>query len=235
MFDGSLVPGLSGPWQVRPDGDGVVGVYDELRMARGKVQTPGDIAGRKLRPCGTKVCVANPTRTAKSATVVASAPINLQPINLSGMDIETALMMVQSQRSTLLEQQLQSQISEVQKRNEELARLNALVATLQTIRSGAAGSTSGTPIATAGLTQAQRDALNSPDTPKPAGSALTAGGLDAAISSLKGRIDGLNNSSQMDMLRLQSLTNKRNEAFDVMTTFVKKMQDSRTTIIGNMR
>ena len=40
---------------------------------------------------------------------------------------------------------------------------------------------------------------------------------------------------QMDMLRLQSMTNKRNEAFDVMTNFIKKMQDSRSSIIGNMR
>jgi len=39
----------------------------------------------------------------------------------------------------------------------------------------------------------------------------------------------------MDMLRLQSLSNKRNEAFDVMTNFIKKMQDSRSSIIGNMR
>ena len=37
------------------------------------------------------------------------------------------------------------------------------------------------------------------------------------------------------MLRLQSLTGKRNEAFDVMTNFLKKMQESRSSIIGNMR
>ncbi|WZB66630.1 hypothetical protein WJ971_00595 [Achromobacter xylosoxidans] len=48
-------------------------------------------------------------------------------------------------------------------------------------------------------------------------------------------IDSAGNSQQMDMLRLQSMTNKRNEAFDVMTNFVKKMQESRSSIIGNMR
>ena len=55
------------------------------------------------------------------------------------------------------------------------------------------------------------------------------------IAYLKGQIDALSNSQQMDMLRLQSLSNKRNEAFDLMTNFVKKMQDSRSSIIGNMR
>ncbi|MFT9846640.1 hypothetical protein [Aneurinibacillus sp. REN35] len=47
--------------------------------------------------------------------------------------------------------------------------------------------------------------------------------------------DQINNAQQMDMLRLQNLSNKRNEAFDVMTNFIKKMQDSRSSIIGNMR
>ncbi len=55
------------------------------------------------------------------------------------------------------------------------------------------------------------------------------------IEKLKGKVDSLNSSQQMDMLRMQSLTNKHNEAFDVMTNFIKKMQDSRSSIIGNMR
>ena len=52
---------------------------------------------------------------------------------------------------------------------------------------------------------------------------------------LKDQFDSTTNSQQMDMLRLQSLNNKRSEAFDAMTNFVKKMQDSRSSIIGNMR
>ncbi|THJ31537.1 hypothetical protein E8K88_14575 [Lampropedia aestuarii] len=59
--------------------------------------------------------------------------------------------------------------------------------------------------------------------------------LNNEITDLKSGIDALNNTQQMDMLRLQSLTNKRNEAFDVMSNFIKKMQDSRSSIVGNMR
>jgi len=58
---------------------------------------------------------------------------------------------------------------------------------------------------------------------------------DNAIRETQNEIDSLSNSQQMEMLRLQSLSNKRNEAFDVMTNFVKKMQDSRSSIISNMR
>jgi hypothetical protein len=36
----------------------------------------------------------------------------------------------------------------------------------------------------------------------------------------------------MDMLRLQSLSNKRNEAFEVMSTAVKKATDGKEFIIN---
>ncbi|MFS0725515.1 hypothetical protein [Paenibacillus sp. 1P07SE] len=114
-------------------------------------------------------------------------------IDLSSMDIETALMMVQQQRTQLLDQQLQSQMDAVQARNTQLAALNEQ------------------------LNQAQ-----------------TQGNTDE-VNRLKNQIDALTNTMQMDMLRLQSLSNKRNEAFETMTNFIKKMQDSRSTIIGNMR
>jgi len=94
----------------------------------------------------------------------------MAPIDLSSVDLETALKMVQQQRTNLLESQLQTQLTEVQTRNEQLAGLNEQL-----------------------------------------------------------------NSQQMDMLRMQSMNSKRNEAFDAMTNFVKKMQDSRSSILGNLR
>lgn len=106
-----------------------------------------------------------------------SANSLIQPIDIQGMDLESALQAVQSQRAQLLENQLKDQLEDVQQRNQQLADLNAQ----------------------------------------------------------QGQMDVLSNSQQMDMLRLQSMNSKRNEAFDVMTNFVKKMQDSRSSIIGNMR
>lgn len=93
-----------------------------------------------------------------------SANSLIQPIDIQGMDLESALQAVQSQRTQLLENQLKDQLEGVQQRNQQLADLN---------------------------TQ-------------------------------QGQMDALSNSQQMDMLRLQSMNSKRNEAFDVMTNFVKK-------------
>ncbi|MBH1965546.1 MAG: hypothetical protein I8H77_14485 [Comamonadaceae bacterium] len=65
--------------------------------------------------------------------------------------------------------------------------------------------------------------------------ATTKGDIDTAITKIKGQIDANNSTNQMDMLRLQTLNSRRNEAFDLMSNFVKKMLDSRLSIISNMR
>ncbi|MFD4840236.1 hypothetical protein ACFWP0_22240 [Achromobacter sp. NPDC058515] len=188
--------------------------------------------------------------------------------NLQGMDLETALMMVQGERTKLLDAQLQTQIQEVQNRNESIAKLNEVMTSLNQalaqFKSGASGTDKipdwnsdkvksievplNDAIRAAGITDlgftSRQGQLTNPDNPSATMLATgtnimqgstTKGEIDTAINKVKGMIDAMGNSQQMDMLRLQSLSNKRNEAFDVMTNFVKKMQDSRSSIIGNMR
>lgn len=139
-----------------------------------------------------------------SATSIVSNVNSINNVNLQSMDLETALMAVQSQRANLLENQLKDQIAAVQQKNEQIASLNEQ------------------------LSKLNADLAATTDTAKK-------GELETQIQTLKSQIDSLSNTQQMDMLRLQSLSNKRNEAFDVMTNFIKKMQDSRSSIIGNMR
>lgn len=128
----------------------------------------------------------------------------MAPIDLSSVDLETALKMVQQQRATLLDSQLQTQLTEVQTRNEQLAGLNEQ------------------------LNQLNAEKGATTDTAKQAE-------LDGQLQTIQNQINTLNNSQQMDMVRLQSMNSKRNEAFDTMTNFVKKMQDSRSSILGNIR
>ncbi|WP_411735680.1 hypothetical protein [Paenibacillus sp. M2] len=131
--------------------------------------------------------------SASASTISNSNISSISMANIQSMDIETALMLVQQERTKLLDAQLQTQIQEVQNRNNYIADLNAQ------------------------LSIAQQN------------------GDEAAVQKLKGQFDAASNSQQMDMLRLQSMSNKRNEAFEVMTNFIKKMQESRSSIIGNMR
>jgi hypothetical protein len=59
----------------------------------------------------------------------------------------------------------------------------------------------------------------------------TRGQAEAYVKSIQTQIDSLGNTQQMDMLNLQSTSNKRNEAFEIMTNFMKKFNDSRAGII----
>lgn len=131
----------------------------------------------------------------------------LSASQVQGLDIETAMMAVQSQRASLLDSQLREQINSVNDRNNQVATKNE---ELQALNEK--------------LAKFPADD-NSEEKKK----------LENERNTLKSQIDSLSNSQQMDMLRLQSLSNKRNEAFDLMTEFIKKMNDSRSSIIGNMR
>ncbi|OMF74397.1 hypothetical protein [Paenibacillus glucanolyticus] len=150
-------------------------------------------------------------------------------IDITSMDIETALMAVQQQRTQLLDTQLNNQIQDVQKRNEEIAKKNDTMAEINGALAGE--SVNGQYLIPDDLA-AKLAAEGIADASK---KEYTAEELIQATEKLKGSIDNLSNSQQMDILQLQSMTNKRNEAFDVMSSFIKKMEDSRSSIIGNMR
>jgi hypothetical protein len=167
-----------------------------------------------------------------NATQNSVGSVNLEgmtQVNIQGMDLETAMMAVQENRTNMLESQLKDQITAVQAQNETIAKLNQLLGVINEelgkLPSGAEASSAvelvddkGAMFTAMGMAIPQ-----------------TKGELEKLLGQIKSQIDSASNSQQMDMLRLQSLTNKRNEAFDVMTNFIKKMQDSRSSIIGNMR
>ena len=52
-------------------------------------------------------------------------------INVQSMDLETALMAVQSNRANLLEAQLKDQIASVQAKNDQISKLNHLLGVLK--------------------------------------------------------------------------------------------------------
>ncbi|PRB64574.1 hypothetical protein CQ027_19980 [Microbacterium sp. MYb32] len=190
-------------------------VTNELNQVLGFAQQPTPQQAQQLNQVLSPIATRTPALTVDS-------------IGFASMDIETALMMVQRNRTTLLDQQLAAQIEGVQQRNGLIGKLNdARTALNAYIKSPT----------DAGLAAA-KTALTATGVNHPflSSSAETGPRLASeAVATIPGLLDALSNSQQMDMLRLQSLTNKRNEAFDIMTNFVKKMQDSRTSIIGNMR
>jgi TolA-binding protein len=239
-------------------------------------------------------------------TLIAGQLNGVGEINIDNLDIETALVAVQSRRSDLLEQTLRQQIDTVQARNNQMAELNNTlsakstenvklqaqdvsltqqIAQMKDLQGRLAASKCPDPEGWYGLSWGQGDdkALSHATLDQVKSSGLTIptgadaprdvdgnGTMDAKgkvvqgwvdqlgskisdlekqlqqneqtvnnneadITSLKGQIDAVGNTQQMEMLRLQSLTGKRSEAFDTMTNFMKKQQDSKSCIISNTR
>ena len=138
--------------------------------------------------------------------------------NPTGVSIEEMLLQVQQRRADLLETQLREQIEAEQAKN---ARTQGLQQAL---------SQNGQDDQRWRDFCAQKTNLD-----------LDCAGKDVAgfgvvmVNRVKTMLDSVGNSQQIDMLRLQALSAKRNEAFEQMTAWMKKMQDVRSSIVGNMR
>lgn len=184
-----------------------------------------------------------------AATITTAAQSDEFDVN--SVDLETAMMMVQSDRANNLEVALKDQIVGVGSRNKEIAALNKLIIDLRALRPTGANAGPDT-FGNLGSTQAEGRELygravaaglkipdpNGPDRVDEPGTNIYDAKqktIDVWLEDLKGKIDALSSTQQMDMLRLQSLNNKRNEAFEILTNFEKKMSDSRSGIVANIR
>jgi uncharacterized coiled-coil DUF342 family protein len=54
------------------------------------------------------------------------------------------------------------------------------------------------------------------------------------IQKTKSKIDTLNNESQTDMTRLQSLVDRRDESYNTATTLMTNVSDTRSNAIRNL-
>lgn len=163
--------------------------------------------------------------------VVSSLPgVTVNEISLTAFDLEGALRAVQDQRVPLLDQQLSSQVTDVQKRNARVVTLNAAITALNAYVAGPTDESLATAIAAARPAVESHVLLSATSDSTEVRTAAA-----DLVATLRVERDAVTNTQQMDMLRLAGLTDKRSEAFDLMSSFLTKMQGSRSSIIGNMR
>ncbi|MGM7699726.1 hypothetical protein [Microbacterium sp. A84] len=201
-----------------------------LSAARSNQPVPvTNAAGQLLGLAWTPAPALQPGLSAMSSATLVTAPgIALIQTPVAAMSLEAALMAVQSSRASALDADLAAQLTGVQARNTQIAMLNAAVSAVSVYLASPTDTTYA-----ASVDEVKAAGIDHPF--------LSASAEDRAsdaaslLQSLRTMIDATANSQQMDMLRLQALTGKRNEEFDLMTNFVKKMNETRSSIIGNMR
>ena len=63
---------------------------------------------------------------------------------------------------------------------------------------------------------------------------MTKAEVEEWLQKVKSKIDALNNEAQKDMTRLESLVNRRDEAFSTASDLMSKISDTRSNAIRNM-
>jgi hypothetical protein len=148
-----------------------------------------------------------------------------QLAGLSSVDISASMMLVQLGRGNLLEEQLRIQLEDIQKRNQDIEALNGMKTELSTLRRE-----DGQPIQ---MPQDLIDRLGALGIS--ANPTLQGNELDGLISTVNARIDSLSASQQLEQIRAQSLANKRNEAFEMLSNTLSQFNKARESILSNMR
>ena len=227
----------------RPDDVGLTGAFsgisepelaDLLAAAAGtpNVTFPllngsGQALGLAERPSTSEAAVASQLLS----PVVSRLPgVTVNEISLTAFDLEGALRAVQDQRVRLLDEQLSSQVTDVQKRNARVVTLDAAITALNAYVAGPTDESLATAIAAAHPAVESHILLSATSDSTEARTAAA-----DLVATLRAERAAVTNTQQMDMLRLASLTDKRSEAFDLMSSFLAKMQGSQSSIIGNMR
>jgi hypothetical protein len=147
--------------------------------------------------------------SARTATTEALESLEAMKRVLDSGDIEGAVMLLQTTRAKSLESQLGTEIKAMQARNAQIKLLNEKL-------------------------NAKQEEFSKMDPENKDQRDLRAQ-RQKAISDLKTEIDGLNSESQINMIRVQGLVNKRNEAFDMLSNLIGKFQKTIDGIVGNMR
>ncbi len=197
--------------------------------------------------------VSNPAGNVLSEAALAAA---------SSGDFHTLFLLVNSERVRLLDAQLIEQVSAVKSRNDQMAKLNDVLAKLNAFQAAIPGTDAGSTIkdwskvhdkleialndaiVAAGITdigfngkgrisETGKDG-NNKEKEGLSNKSTTRGQIDAALARVKGLVDAESNNQQMDMFRMQSLNNKKNESVDLLTNGQKRYSDSVMSITRNI-
>ncbi len=163
--------------------------------------------------------------SAKNTTSIDSpnqAVLSPNDIDSSSMNPSTLLMMVEFAMINQIDYEIQMQADELQARNRQIQSNNSRMAELRSQRAALIDPSTGQ--------VAHKTCTTEDGTTKDCDSYY-----QQQLDNLKTANDTLQNSNQMDMIRLQNYMNARSTTFDMVTNILSKDQKTRDSIIGNLR
>ena len=154
-------------------------------------------------------------------------------------DVAALMAAVQAERNNIADTQIKDQMTTIQDRNDWMKDANSVLNVLRFDQPHSAGQTQ----EYGSFTNHDGQQMKVQDWMTSNGIAMDANGdhrgdeaeFGQAIDNLKSSIDTVSSQMQIDMVRLQSLMDKRGQAFDLMSSTLEKTTNATNGVIGNLR
>ena len=165
-------------------------------------------------------------------------------INGTPADFQDLMIIVSENRAVVVEGEVAPLSSRIRIRNKELDTLGSLLAIFTQAQASFASDAAGSATTqVSGVTQ-EMVPLGCEAYTKKGGSpssslswwndSWTKSSVEGMVSIIKSMIDERNNQSQLDMNRLQSLVDRRDESYSTATDLMRTVSDTRSNLIGNL-
>ncbi|MBL6080044.1 hypothetical protein JMJ56_18645 [Belnapia sp. T18] len=154
-------------------------------------------------------------------------------------NIEDLIMAVQFERGDILDQQISDQMKDVEKRNKWLQDANAAMNALRNARPNDTTSKVNPYNVEFTNSDGQQESVGqwAYDNGVSSGQAWsdqTQAQVDQSLQSMKSAVDTANSTSQMDMVRLQGLMDKRSQAYDMISNTLQKTDKGTSDVIDKL-
>ena len=150
------------------------------------------------------------------------------------LDFQDVLIAIAERRATSVEGEVAPLSTKIQARNKVLEDLGNVLADLTKLQAQFSSDAKGSDRA-GSLQQSSKDILiavfGSLDWSR---LDMTKYEVEEWLQKVKSKIDALNNEAQKDMTRLESLVNRRDEAYSTASDLMSKVGDTRSNLIRNL-
>lgn len=181
--------------------------------------------------------ISNDTRNPNSITSRWGVTAYEYTFDDAQMDFQDLMVEISKHRATAIEGEVQPLATRINNRNKELESWGNILAQLTELQASYPDDDKNKDtkdIPQGNLTTEEWDMLHDLTNADPRDNKYFRSECEGAVQAVKSKIDQLNNAAQMDISRLQTLVDRRDESFSTATSLMTEVSETRDNTIRNM-
>lgn len=151
------------------------------------------------------------------------------------VDFQDLLVNVSKKRAVTVEGEINPLATRIRSRNTLMDQLGEALASLSSAQAAFASDDAGSKMTTVTFSSAAITAMKACGKTVISSQPLSKSQVEEYVQLVKSKIDSCNNQSQTDMTRLQSLVDRRDQAFTTATELMTNVSDTRGNLISNIQ